>query len=169
MLDYIRNIFHIIKCEKEGKQMIDQFVNYEDKREKYTPDKYTIKELKEVVGKLPFNLWTEKHYMELNRRFRERKKRCENYWKEQNIKLNEDKTKHPEKYRGGLMQLIAYGYQDDYNTGFREQTSRSTRPNQLRSYKSLNKEDDEIDNDYKEWYYNMFDKYYKNNFSSMFS
>ena len=93
----------------------------------------------------------------MNRRFNERKRKCEKFWKEQNLKLGEDRRKHPEKYKGGLIQIIAYGYTDDYVVGHRPLDARSTRPNQLRSYKIFNKEDD----NYKEWYYNMFDKYNK--------
>ena len=40
--------------------MIEKIANSESISEKYTPDKYTIKELKEVVGKLPFDRWTKK-------------------------------------------------------------------------------------------------------------
>ena len=160
MFDYIRNVFHIIKCEMEGRRIVEQLANHRSFSEKYSPDKYTIKELKEVVGKLPFDLWTEKHHRELNRRFNRRKIKCEKYWDEQNLKLDQDKRKHPEKYRG-IMQIIAYGYADDYVTGHHPADARSIRPNQYRSYKSLNKEDDNIDDDYKEWYYNIFDEYNK--------
>ena len=166
MFDYIRNIFHIIKCETEGRKMIEQFANYGFTIDKYSPDKYTVKELKEVVGKLPFNLWTEEHHKELNKRFNKRVQKFKRFCDQENIKLDIDKQKHPEKYKG-IMQLIEYGYADDYFTGSQEPNARSITPNRYRSYKSLNKKDDEIDDDYKEWYYNMFDEYFNIKFPSL--
>ena len=154
-------MLHIIKCETEGRKIIESFINDKFTLYEYSPDKYTIKELKEVVGKLPFDLWTEEHHMELNRRYNERKQKCEKFWYKQNIKLDQDRTSHPEKY-SGLMQIISYGYADDYITGFTH-NARSITPNMYASYKSLNKEDDKIDDDYKKWYYNTFDKYFEKN------
>lgn len=120
--------------------------------EKKNITRYTRKELKSVVGKTPFEKWTNEHIQKLDKMFEMRRKKCDEFWSKENKKLEEDIDKNSNKYIG-MMKLLRYGPPDIYLTG----STKNQMERYYESYKFI--EDEDNDKDYKEWVKNEIKRF----------
>jgi vacuolar-type H+-ATPase subunit I/STV1 len=101
-------------------------------------DRYTMLELKKVVGTNPPQLWSDEQLEKLDSLFKHRVEKYNKIYEALNIRLEENKKLHPEKYPG-LMQLIAYGPPDHVLN------YRSSRKDYYESYKHLEEKDSDVE------------------------
>jgi len=107
--------------------------------------RYTTTELKQVVGQIPNEKWTDEHIKQLEMIYLERVRKCAKYWKQMNEELEIDKKTHPEKYQG-LLHPIKYGHPNLY-LFTNDMAYQMKKYND--AYKCLEKESD--DKDYTDW------------------
>lgn len=151
-------LYDIYRSERDGRKLIN-IINDTLPSDAFTPDKYTIKELKDVIPiNTPYQEWTLEQEKELDNKFKIRQSAYYKYCREMSPAFEEHKRKLLEENNCGVfVQLMALGPADDTHNNS-PKDAMSTHPNYYRSFKHLYEIDDTIDDEYKKWFYDEYNK-----------
>jgi len=137
----------VVYQEARSARQWELFHNVMKEHEKRDLRRYTVRELKEVVGRSPSREWTSEQVETLDAKYQQRCTDSQKRWDELNKLAQQHKRDNPEKYPG-MLQHVAFGAPDIFLVGRQTQTDQMT--SYYNAFKHVEKNPDP-DPEFREW------------------